>query len=527
MINTRSAPSRSQVANATPRVFVYPNNSKDDRIDLSSDVIAFTATNGVRSPVGTFEITLVARQGTEHWLGRIEGAPTLLSTIRLNAIVTLGFDTPGGITMGRVVGIMEGGSFEGGGNSRMLRLQCESMGSLLANDNLIISLLVGPDSETFREQVGAVIGPNHPMLQLLPDLLGPLSPGSPSEAVNTFVGASVIDVVNWILDKIPTMRIPLMGSLYGDPEPGAWFRTDQCVTSWNDARIWLDTLTKYQGSVFGFLQAALDHDFYEIFVDTAPYAPKFVKNDATLSASDVPDVFLIVRPKPFDWSVADVLPVREETGLTWPDLRTRVQGLDAHVFDLGDILTYQLGCDEREVYTYYQVTSDCELIGNSGSMAQGLAYPAIDLYLVKRHGVRPYDARLSLIGGDIAAKAAGKEDYEGEVINEITEFRNRLVNWHRYNRWLLKGSITVRGADHYRPGEPVSLPWATPTMGDELGLRLYCTAVTWSWRVGGRYECTLTLERGSNETMIRAINDKIDREGATIPGSPPHMIARA
>jgi len=87
--------------------------------------------------------------------------------------------------------------------------------------------------------------------------------------------------------------------------------------------------------------------------------------------------------------------------------------------------------------------------------------------------------------------------------------------------------VRVRGADHYRPGDPVSLPWASPTMGDELGLRLYCTAVTWSWSIGGRYECTLTLERGANETMIRAINDMIDAEGRKILASPKHMIALA
>ncbi len=526
MTNNTRQPSSRNVSTATPRVIIYPFNDKTDRIDVSDQVVGFSATNSVDGPVGRFTINLLARQGEETWIGRIEASPSLLTVVRLNAIVTLGFDTPGGITMGRVTAISESGAFEGA-NSRQLVLSCETMGSLLTNDSVIISILTGDGSEAFRNQVGVVLGFEHPVLAGLPDTMGPLTPGSPSEAVNTFIGAGIQDVVKWILEKIPTMQIPLMGSIYGDPKPGAWFRTDGSVTSWNDARIWTDSLSTYQGDLFGFLRAAVDHDFYEIFVDTVAYKPRFVDNAQTNTASDVPDVFLIVRPKPFDWKVAEVLPVHEETGLRWDDLRTRVGNLDAHVFEVGDVLSYQLGCSEAKVYTWFQITSDCELIGNSGSVAQGLAYPALDLYMMTRHGLRPYNARLSLIGADIAAKAAGDADYTGEVVNEITEFRNRLVNWNRYNAWLLSGSVRVRGADHYRPGDPVSLPWASPTMGDELGLRLYCTAVTWSWSIGGRYECTLTLERGANETMIRAINDMIDAEGRKILASPKHMIALA
>ena len=528
MINTTRQPTSPDLSSATPRVFVYPGNDKDDRIDVSADVIAFSASNGVDSPVGRFTISLLLRQGAEVFVGRMEASPSLLSVVRLNAIVTLGFDQPGGITMGRVVAISEGGSFEGSGaSSRRFELQCETMGSLLTNDTIVLSALTGTGSETFRAQIRLALGDDNPMLIALPDTLGPLSPGGPDEAVNTFIGAGIAEVIRWAIDKVPSMQIPLMGSLYGDPKPGAWFRTDGSVTGWNDARIWTDDLKTYQGDMFGFIRSAVDHDFYEVFVDTVPYKPKFVNNSQTNSASDVPDVFLIVRPKPFDWSVAEVLPVTEETGLRWEDLRTRVDSLDAHVFELGDVITYQVGTSEREVYSWYQITSDCELIGNRASVALGLAYPAVDLYMVKRHGLRPYNARLALIGADIAAKASGDEQYTGEVINQITEFRNRLVNWHRFNRWMLNGSITVRGSDSYRPGDPVSLPWMSAALGDELGVRFYCTAVSWSWRVGSRYECTLTLTRGANETMITEARLMMAREANENPGLPREMMALA
>ena len=47
-------------------------------------------------------------------------------------------------------------------------------------------------------------------------------------------------------------------------------RTIGTVTSWNDARVFSSSLTMYNGSFYGFIAAAVDLDFYEIFLDTRP-----------------------------------------------------------------------------------------------------------------------------------------------------------------------------------------------------------------------------------------------------------------
>ena len=506
---TPNARTDAPVSTARPTVTLFPGSREDDRIDLSDQVLAFQCSASCTSPSGTFQLRIVARQGDEAWIGRIEGAPDLLTVARMNAVISIGYDEPGGVMMGLIRGISESATFFGSGVAREYTIVGETMGALLTNDTMLDALLTSQNAVKFQQDINTVLGDQNGLDAFFSRIAGPSGYG--------FLAATVQDVVEWAIDNIPTMRIPLMGSVYGDPRPGVWVRTIGSVTSWNDARVFSSSLSMYNGSFFGFISAALDLDFYEVFVDTRP------ARDG-LGADGVPDVELIVRPKPFDHAPAKVLPVTEETGLRWDDLRTRYNDRDNHVVELDDVLSFTLGTSVDDAFTWYMVTNDAEIIGNSAAVAAGLAFPAVDLYLVQSLGVRPYNVRLNLIGGDIQALNDADASYLNEVVGQTIEFRNRLVNWHRYNPWMSRGTVTVRGRDEFRPGEPVYLPWYQPTIGGEVGARFYCTAVTWSWSIGGRYECQLTLERGQNDTMLRAVQTMIRNASIGFAGVSPTMI---
>lgn len=488
----------------TQRCYVtcWPGNSADDRIDLSSRVQSFTVSNSVSGTPGTFSITVNAAQGeSDH--GRFEESPSLTTIIRPNAVVAIGYRLPGGITLGLVKSVQQQGSMARGPVSRSFVITGESMGCLLTQDQISVGQIVGPESQRFRDQIGQIVGENHPILALFPSEIGETT-DEQGKVTQALPGVGVRYMVDWILDNCPTMRLQILKELFGDPDPGMWIQTDS-VTTWNDARIWNDRLSAYSGTVMGFIMASVDHDFYEVFVDT------------TATDSDVPDVHLIVRPKPFDSPTMEwkTTPVQEQTGLTWEDLRCRTTGAENHVITLDMAYSYSLGVSVSEVYTWFEVTCDFEPMYNSEAVALGLRYPIVDLYQLQRHGVRPYSARLALLGADIVRKNDDPTVYNGETIDEVREFRNRLVNWHRLNAWMLEGSVQVPMSDDYRPGDPVYLPWLPASIGDELGVRFYCPAVSWSWQVGAPPTCTLTLTRGANNGMVDAVR-KLIKGGANV-----------
>lgn len=488
---------------ARPKITCWPSNSVDDRLDLSREVRSFSASASLDAPEGAFTIEIVAAVGYTWRVGKAEAQANLAAIIRPNAVISIGMDAPGGIVFGLVSTVTQGLSLIGGQTVQTFAITGMTMGRLLTQDVVALATLVGPESESFRQQIGQIVGENSPLLGLMNGDVGPLT-GNGDNAVNAFTAATVRAVVEWALNAIPTMRLPILGSVYGDANPGAWILTENSVTTWNDARVWSDALQTYAGSAWGFITSALDLDFYEVFIDSR----------RSTDGSDIPDIELVVRPRPFDsptWETRST-PVQESTGLTWEDLRCRITGDENHVVQLEDVYQSSIGVGQMPIYSWYQVTGDFEPIYNSGGVALGLAYPMIDAHAMQRYGVRPYNARIALVGADVTRVYDEDPKYQGEVINEIREFRNRLVNWHRYNPWLLSGQITIRGRDDVRPGDPVLLPWMSPSIGTESGVRFYCTSVSWSWSIGAPYTSTLTLTRGCNNGMIAAIKQQIRNE---------------
>lgn len=501
----------------TPRVRIWPSADTGRYLDIaSSDVQRFTATADIGSPAGQFSITLAPRRGSKVSGGRANMPSLLARQIPHQSVVSLGHDQDGGIMLGLVTGVSEATSLEGGTVGDSITLTGQSLGAGLAQDTIVNARMIGDNAASFRRDAAAVLGEDSPILAFFPESLGPVRADDPDKTP-VFAGSSVREVVDWILTRAPSMRIPLLAAVTGrSGSIGEYLRTDKSVTTWNDARVWTNALQTYQGNVWGFLQGAVDADFYEMFIDTQPEAGKLL-----------PRADLILRPKPFDDDDLTVLPVEQETGLRWRDLRTRWNGREHHVLDELVLRDRLLSWDDAEAFAYYTVTSRTDVVASTEVMRQGLAFPVLDLYHAQRWGLRTYAANLNLLGGDMMKRHAQDAEYDNQIQSDLIDFRNRLVNWYRWAPWFLKGSVTVHGKDEHRPGEPYYLPWAMPPLGGTPGVRAYGHSVSWAWTFGGTYTTSIGFVRGYNPASIdaarRLVRDawqaRLKRDGQILPNN--------
>lgn len=495
---------------ARPRVFIWPRgkaasgpliaNLSGDLMDVSSFVTSIECSKDLNGEVGTWQIGLVPNPGGvgPHNIRRLE---QLFKTIQLGSIVSIGFEEDGGIMLG-IVASRHRVRQRGGTTATFgLIIGGSDMGRLLTQDSIVHASLAVPTLATFLAVLRASLGPDHPLLVSFAGVWGPEA----RDTTPTFLFASVKDAIDWALQNAPSMRLPMFDKTFGGTGlPGDFIKTDNSISTWNDARVASDAPQSYQGSIWGFLQDLLDEDFYEMWIDTTP------------TGNPLPDVELIVRPKPFDEPELQFAKTDERTGSEWKELKTRLDGLEHHEIPENEVLFERLGTTDANAYSYYQLTTENELIGNAQASSEGLAYPLVDTYILNLFGLRDYSTRSSLVSSDIAQKAKGDTNFDGETVEEVRELRNRLFNWYRCNVFFEQGEIKVHGRDRYRPGDPVFLPWLTPDIGMDAvtrqpvaGVRFYCTGVSWSWQFGGSYECTLKLSRGHNDAMLREIRQII------------------
>ncbi len=524
-----------------PRVVIWIGNKLSGREDISKDVVQLSATKNLEAPAGQWSLTLMPRQSRKNSdVADLRRLAYLYRSIQLNNVVSIGFDEPGGIMIGLVDSIRRTTSYKGGQARQGLQITGSDLGKGLHVDNIIKASLAVQDLDKYLHDVAVALGPDHPILVDLPGTWGPdsiptvevefegkIGKIKPETVVPTFIGQSVQTVVDWILEHSAGMRIPLLAEATGGSGfPNEYIGTDFSITTWNDARIWSDTLHMYQGSTWNFIRGILDRDFYEVVIQTSP------------NGSALANVELVVRPKPFDQpglpenGGQEWAPVEEDPGITWDSLRTFVTNEEYHLIEEHQIHNESLGVTDANTSSYYVVTAQHELIGNPDGLKEGLFYPMVDTYIAKHFGIRSYEARLALVGADVptkltiegpgktisdamakeAVKGKNYEDYDGEVGEQIIEFRNRLFNWNRLAPFYESGEITVHGADKFRPGDPVYHRTALPKLGDQMGLRFYCTAVQWSWSYGQHYTTTLQLTRGHNAGVIKAVKALIDAD---------------
>ena len=495
---------------ARPKVYLFLGDNRDSAVDLSPYAISLSASSAVNQAAGSWSVTLAPYQVEGSTLANIQRIEERYRSIRPNQVVSLGVDEDGGIMLGLVGKVDRSVSHGGAQASVSLTISGACTGKVLQQDHIIRASLTVGEMPDFVKKVSQELGANNPVIADLPAIWAPISEGG----VPTFLGATVAEAVSWLVDTAPSMRVPLLRTAIGGTgEPREWLNPDQEITTWNTGRIWSENPSSYQGDLWGFVTSLIDQDFYDAWVETVP------------TGDILPQVRIVVRPKPYDDPDFEWLPVAEQPGLTWPELVTRIDRKPNHEIELFEVLreSFSYG-DSGEVWSYYTVTSQFDIIANAETEARGLFYPCLDLWAAKTFGIRAYETHLSLVGADLARKTIADAEYTETCGAEIKEFRNRLVNWYRLNSFYESGSVTVAGRDRYRPGDPVLLPWRVAPRGAELGLRYYCTAVSWSWSFGAPYTCTLQLIRGQNPTMLREIFAEI-RAGASDPVGNPDRLA--
>lgn len=499
-----------------PRVSIWTGADRATKLVLDDDVLAFNTNKSVSGGPGSWSITLLP--GMDTGAARVQPLYTLPELYRMidaNDVVSIGYEVEGGIMAGLVDRVSRTRVVVGGQVRQTLQITGRDFGKVLANDNVVQGVLTEDDMPTFFARIRAYLGDDTPLLVSLPGVWGPQA--TPDD-VPTFQLRTVREVVDWILDHAATMRLPLLAKVVGGTgKPGDYVHTESYITTWNDGRIPPSDLTDsglstYNGSVQQYIASIVDSDFYELRMDVVP-------GDGPL-----PNIVLILRPKPFDdddlqWKSA---PVEETPGTSWYELKTLVRKRQHHEIPENEVLQENLGHGDGDALSHYQVTSRFELSGNPDGLAQGLSYPLVDLWAARRYGIRTYSATLSLVGADVRRKAEGDDAYDGEVAAEVREFRNRLLGWYRFAPYFESGSIRVLLHDEYRVGDPVFLAHIEPAVGGENGTRFYCAALSTEWTFGGHATATMQLVRGYNPAMVEELKRRIAAEA---PPDNPDLIA--
>lgn len=511
-----------------PRVYLWPDGRAGGRIDISRDVLAINIGKTIHGRNGSWQIRLNPSNGAtfghiQRLADRVRrddlAAWPRAREVRANAVVSIGIDTEGS-WLGLVDSVGPDVN-QRGTATHTVTLSGSDMQKVLARDAIVKAQATVIDATKFAADIRAVTGPEHSLLYSLAGLWGPRARptdgGNGANGVPSFVAASVEDVVRWLLQSAPSMTVPLLASLGGRGRPGEFINIDGTISTWLDGRIYGEAPATFQGMIWDFVRSILDEDFYEAWIDTTP-RPR----------QAIPRVDLIIRPKPFDERGLQWLPTQEFLGIDWKSLRPRIPATEEatdHIIPPDEVYQYNLGHSDADVYAYVNVSSQHTLLGNPEGLARGLYYPAVDLYHLSTHGLRSYEGRLSLLGGDVRKQSQGRDTVASEVEFEIAEFRNRLLNWYRLNHYFQAGTLTVAGRDRYRPGDPVLLPWQRPMRGDRPGVRYYCIGTTHNYQVGQPYTTTFQLMRGHNQSVIEAAQRDIAAIASRYLPSNPELIA--
>ncbi len=515
---------QARMVKGLPRVYVWTGRDGMDQIAIGGDCVRLSASKSF-GPHGTFSIDILPRTSDRvQTVGDLRKLAKLYQAIKPNAPISIGMERDGGILLGLVDRIGRTRKF---GSQVMYGLQITGRCCGKAfTDNLVKATTAVQEYVAFRAKVAAALGADHPLIYDLEGTWGP----EDEQGFPVFVGTTVLDVVRWFIDHAPTMNIPILEDVSGGGGKIGDYVTISStgnistllvgddVTTWNDARIWSEGLHTYQGTIYGFLMGSvLDQDFYECWMDYVP------------SAGPLPNIVLMIRPKPFDEPALEFYPIDEQTGATWADLRTMVDQKPYHEIGFDEVFSENLGISDADAFSVFKVTGKHSLCGNEQMDAEGLSYPLVCTWNAKKHGVKSYNTSLNLVGANLTKKAAGDEDYTAEVDADIKQFRGRIFNWNRLNSRMETGNIEVMGRDSYRIGDRVRLAWAIPPVAsksgkdDEIGMVYYTVGVSWSWMYGGDYTTSLQLTRGHNDSMITALKEEILADAPAT--NPDHFAA--
>lgn len=508
-------------------------------VDVSDVVLAMSVTKPADGPTGQFRIDLLAADAQERQ-GRASSVtrpPLWWQQIETNDVVTLGFDTVGGIGFGFVSTVDLTTRYHGEAVERRVSLSGMMEAKPFTQDEVVKAALTAPELSEWYAALRATFGDEqHPLLVPLEGAWGPRTVDGEGQINNIMWGADIGTFVRWVLDNTTSLRVPQLTAAFGAEAADVY--VVEGLTPWNNRRIWSFAPQTYQGNTWGFLRGSIDDPFYEIRADSRP-----------IPGSDVPQPVLVVRPRPYDDPLLTWAPIDEDesTGLTRDSAPAFVPNAPgAWRIDLKAVRQASLSRSDAEATSFYVVTSDHYVGGSADALAQGLFFPLVDLYAAQRYGLRPRRAAVSLVEANVVdkqqggagetttdsvsagaafdaladvVKTVGEAAPSGSLGREIRNFRNRLFNWHRMEPEFLRGTIIVAGADEYRPGDYIECPWVEPHIGQASSsdpVRFYVHAITWDWSMGGEYTCNMQLIRGYNSSMVTAFRNQITLAAAGV-----------
>ncbi len=489
------------------------DGKRQPKTDLTPFCIGFTVRASVNEPVGQFSLNLLPVPRLDHdrrrGPGRLDLPATLYGKIRPGDMIMVGHDIPGGLMLGFVDDVRRETS-QGPQASSTVMVRGTDFGKLLMQDAIIHPSPEVIEWESVVQQLRNVLGDDHPLVENLRGIWGP-EVGPRGREANAFKAVSLADVVDFVLNAAVSTRLPFepLGAALGGKRAGEYITPR--VSTFDGAQVFNEGLNSYQGNIWGLLQTAIDPDFYEMYFQTTP-----VRAVPGGPWEPIPRVELVVRPKPYDEPGLDFWP----TGFTLHNWKSLVASLHPTgsdwVIEREQDLGLQLGRSDADVFSYYEVVARHDLVSNDLAYNMGLYYPLIDTFQLTRYGLRAYRSQVGLVGNQYLRRVDPEDDSallsQGEARDEVHRARGRLFNWYRLADFFESGTAIVPGNDLYRPGDPFFFPWLEPWIGEQKGLRFYCTAITWQWAHGQNYTAQLELVRGHNDGVIEAAKREIQED---------------
>lgn len=496
------------IQQGAPLITAWVDGEVSGRIELGGDCLSFEVSKDINSPMGTFTIDILPRADLNSDIVALRGGRTgmerlafYMRVLELNTPISIGFDREGGIMLGLIGSVDYTSMVADGKLSIGLKIQGTDFGYVLDDHILNVSVATAEMSR-WVDNISAVLGPDAPVLSETTAAEGPLN----AQGVRTTLLQPVEKMAEYTIRRVQGMRIPVLQAAFG----GTGKVGDYCgvrASSFSDDLVFKPLLYQQSATVRQFLEETIDRDFYTLQMETLP-------RDGQISQP-----VLVVAPKPFDetaFSSPAWAPVTLSASADWDQHQTFVEGLPHHEISTGDVTgQLQIGRSRDEAFSFYTVQNNNELGATGADATSGASYPLYDLFTATRFNTTRYDSRVSLVPGD--STETGMEE---TVNRSVQTRRNRLFNWYRANPWFLSGAIQVRGNDNFRAGDPVFIPWLEDPLSEQLGVRFYCTAVSYSWSVGAPYECSLHLSRGHGPGFFEAFVAK--KVQPRMPASVPY-----
>ncbi len=273
-----------------------------------------------------------------------------------------------------------------------------------------------------------------------------------------------------------------------------------------------EAIATAQGSLWNIMNACIDKDFYELFVDTRPPG----------AGESISKAVLRLRPKPYDRkgekvyhqdveSEGHLLSYRNgrlsegKADILWDNIKNLVDGEPCHVKNNSDILEFRSGVSDREAVSIVNCTANFDLTSESiGRLS--LDWPYIDVSALKRYGLREYNAATKYLTRLDLQEEIEKGEGGDLLKARLFPFRDRIFNWYRRNPAFECGQATMKGDESVRVGDKIFFKDEISKSGSR-GIIAYVVSVVQSWTFGKPFTTIVQFVRGENARSLEEFAD--------------------